>query len=346
MGDARLQTLEVRASLANDTPWASAGWTIAEEQVSLKEVQTSRVVESVGHAPSIKDNETTIVVSCGRTVWEWNRETGRLVRWALDGQPVLSSEMFASFWKPTNRNQAGNDYAKRRSAWREASEPRPVASLSALAEQDRAVVTVRHKLPFSGASTTVRYTAHASGQLEVLAEYTPTASPTAPSLPRFGLEFRVLGPVDRIAWLGRGPHENYPDRCRSALLGAYEVSLERFCTDYIYPQDNGARTGVRRMQLRPSSGRELRIDAVTPLIARVWPYTTADVEDATHQSNLPRRDDVTVHLDAAIHGVGGDNSWGKRTMAKYTVPADRSQCVAVLLSPGSPSARVASAETR
>jgi len=37
---------------------------------------------------------------------------------------------------------------------------------------------------------------------------------------------------------------------------------------------------------------------------------------------LPERDFINVNLDLAIHGVGGDNSWGAKTMEKYHVRAD------------------------
>ena len=41
-----------------------------------------------------------------------------------------------------------------------------------------------------------------------------------------------------------------------------------------------------------------------------------------HYFELPMRDFINVNLDLAIHGVGGDNSWGAKTMEKYHVRAD------------------------
>jgi beta-galactosidase len=42
-----------------------------------------------------------------------------------------------------------------------------------------------------------------------------------------------------------------------------------------------------------------------------------------HYYELPQRDFINVNLDLAIHGVGGDNSWGAKTMEKYHVRADQ-----------------------
>lgn len=341
IGDARIDTVEVRVTVRDRTRWAPAGWAVASEQALLSEAKAPEAI-NLADKLSVEDSGAIIAVSCQNGVWEWDRQTGRLVSWSHNVQPLLAGEMFVSFWKPANRNQAGNDYAEERLIWRKASEPSRPESVEVTRRPGSVEVAVNHVLPEPSASVRVAYTAHASGQLSVVARYEPTTSRIAPSLPRFGLEFQTTGPVERVAWLGRGPHENYPDRNRSALLGIYEAPLERFHTNYIFPQDNGARTGVRWLQLQRPSGRALRIDTEEPLIVRVWPYSASDVERATHQSELPRRENVTVHLDAAIHGVGGDNSWGKRTMAKYTLPANRPQVFSVLISPANTSSTVAS----
>ena len=343
---ARLHTLEVRASLRHATRWAPAGWTVASEQLLLGEDESVIVAKEANGSLRVTEETQAVSVSCGASQWKWDQDTGRLTHWRHGDSPLLAGEMFCSFWKPANRNQAGNGYTERHRVWREASAPRRCINFSVQHEADRVVVSTRHDLPMPGARVEVRYTAHASGQMHVAADYVPTTSKGLPSLPRFGLEFEVTGPVDRVAWLGRGPHENYPDRCRSALLARYELPFTQFHTRYVYPQDNGARTDVRRLRLRSLRGTGLQVESKRPLIARVWPYSSAALEAATHRGEIAEGETATVHLDAALHGVGGDNSWGKFTMDKYAVPADRPLSLFVLLTPNAPPRRVAADPTR
>jgi beta-galactosidase len=52
-----------------------------------------------------------------------------------------------------------------------------------------------------------------------------------------------------------------------------------------------------------------------------WPYTMQDLEAATHTNELPRRETITLNLDHRQTGVGGDDGWGARPHAEYTLDA-------------------------
>jgi len=41
-------------------------------------------------------------------------------------------------------------------------------------------------------------------------------------LPRVGTRFEVPARFDRLEWLGAGPHETYPDRKASGLIGTWQ----------------------------------------------------------------------------------------------------------------------------
>jgi beta-galactosidase len=38
---------------------------------------------------------------------------------------------------------------------------------------------------------------------------------------------------------------------------------------------------------------------------------------------LPERDFINLNIDLNIHGVGGDDGWGARTMDKYTIDGNK-----------------------
>ena len=46
-----------------------------------------------------------------------------------------------------------------------------------------------------------------------------TPHESEPPLPKVGLTMRVPPAFENLTWFGRGPHESYPDRWRSADVG-------------------------------------------------------------------------------------------------------------------------------
>ena len=66
-------------------------------------------------------------------------------------------------------------------------------------------------------------------------------------LPRVGVRFSLPGRFRELRWFGRGPHENYPDRRSSAMLGRVERSLPML-PPYLVPQEFGLRTDTRWLE--------------------------------------------------------------------------------------------------
>lgn len=85
---------------------------------------------------------------------------------------------------------------------------------------------------------------------EVWIESKCKVSTRLPSIPRVGMAMQLPKHLDRISWLGRGPHESYPDRKLGALVGRYQSSVVDMHTPYIVPQENGLRSDVRWMEFR------------------------------------------------------------------------------------------------
>ena len=61
----------------------------------------------------------------------------------------------------------------------------------------------------------------ASGMLEVAIRRRVAVAPWVPPLPRVGLRFAAPAALCTTRWLGRGPHENYPDRHSGAHFGVH-----------------------------------------------------------------------------------------------------------------------------
>ena len=53
---------------------------------------------------------------------------------------------------------------------------------------------------------------------------------------------------------------------------------------------------------------------------------------AHHPNDITRGRFVNLNIDANIHGVGGTDTWGKRTLTEYTIDGNQPHHLAFILS--------------
>ncbi len=223
-------------------------------------------------------------------------EGNALTSWIVDGREILQAPLEPYFWKPENDNQNAAGFARRTAVWKDATD------------------------------VTVKYTALSERSILVEVDYQPTST-NKPVMPKFGMRMRLPADYTNIRYYGRGPWENYPDRKQSALLGIYEMPLSDYETEYIHPQDNGNRCDVRWFEIG-----KLRIDGCQPLCIRAWDYGEEDLETAKHPNEIRRGRFVNLNIDLNIHGVGGTDTWGKRTLPQYTIDGNKPHHYSFILS--------------
>ena len=160
-------------------------------------------------------------------------------------------------------------------------------------------------------------------------------SSTCESLARVGVKFRVpRQSAKTVRWYGRGPHENYADRKRSALVGEHAATSDELgmeLTDgYVYPQSCGARGDVRWLALSSDTNggshttNGLAIFSSSLLSFSLLPSSDAAIARATHPHEV-EMSDASLHLslDHLQMGVGGDTGWLRTVRPRYRVPAGR-----------------------
>ncbi len=214
-----------------------------------------------------------------------------LSSWIVDGHEVLQGPLEPYFWKPENDNQRAAGFARRVAEWKEVKD------------------------------VTVNYTIINDSSILVEMDYQPTTD--RPIIPKVGMRMRLPADYTHIRYYGRGPWENYPDRKRSAFLSEYEMPLSDYETEYIRPQDNSNRCDIRWFEISPQTsavGPRLRIAGLQPLCIRAWDYGEEDLDAAPrHPQDLQRGRFVNLNIDLNIHGVGGVDTWGQRTLPQYTI---------------------------
>ena len=153
-----------------------------------------------------------------------------------------------------------------------------------------------------------------------------------PSLPRLGLQLTLPGDFERMAWYGRGPHENYIDRKQSARVGVYSGSVMEQYVPYVFPQENGNKSDVRWAALTDLRGLGLMAVALpssegagAPLLnVSAHYFTPEDFTAASHTYELKPRAEITLNLDYEHNGLGS-NSCGPGPLEKYWLRAEEHQ---------------------
>ena len=329
----RERLLNVYAKLKEDKLWAPKGFVVAREQFVLDPYiypATITMVNTKTPAPKAtaikKDNSLKIETENGDMVIN---HSGALISWTdAHGRELLAAPLEPYFWKPVNENQAANNYERRLGAWKDAAAGRTTRSFDWKIDNGAVVVTIAMKLAI-GADYILTYTINNQGEIKVDANYQPTKT-GLPLMPKFGMRMRLNPGYDNVTWYGRGPWENYPDRKLSAMVNEYTLPFNEYSVEYIRPQDNGNRCDVRWLELS-AANNTIRFDGCQPLCIRAWDYGEEDLT-VGHPYELKHRDFINLNIDLNLHGVGGVDTWGGRTLDKYTIDANQPMSYSFILS--------------
>ena len=122
---------------------------------------------------------------------------------------------------------------------------------------------------------------------------------------RVGVRLSVGKGVKSVEWFGRGPHENYSDRCASARYGQWTTLVDEWTVPYVHPQSSGNRSGVRWLRLLDERGEPVMVvDQMDDLNVVVSRYTEEQVDAVAHLEELPPSDDCYVWISVRERGVG------------------------------------------
>jgi beta-galactosidase len=314
--------LTVRHVLASDTGWARKGHVVAWDQFVLPvesppapPVDTAEMATLKIHATE----ERYIVTGSSRTCVS---SEGAIESIEIDDAELLVTPLVPNFWRAPTDNDIGNNMPWRLGAWRDAHQGWKGNERDTWCSMGPPQVCRFHRygtMPMGDTPWDCTYTIYGSGDVIVGLRIEP--SKDLPDLPRFGMQMSIPAELDTMTWYGRGPHESYSDRKTGAAVGIYRGSVEDQFHPYLRPQEMGNKTDVRWVAFTNDEGVGLLIVGMPTVNVSAWPFTLHDLEQAEHPYELPRRDTITVNIDHAQMGVGGDNSWGARPHPQYRLPA-------------------------
>ena len=320
------KTIIVKAMLKDDTPWAKKGFVVASEQFVVEPYSFPVFAATSRKAPKVKKKDGyEVLTEKGSVVID---DKGAITEINVNGRNILKAPLEPYFWKPENDNQEKAGFAKRVAPWEKVGENRQLKSIKVSSSKGITFIKCAYTLPV-GADYELCYSINSVGDIKVEADYRPTQA-DIPLIPKFGMRMRLTSDFDKVEYYGRGPWENYPDRKLGYDIGHYTMPLADFQVDYVRPQDNGNRCDVRWLTLS-SDGCSMRIDGGQPLCIRAWDYGEENL-NVKHPYELKRGDFVNLNIDLNIHGVGGADTWGKRTLPEYTIDGNQSHHYSFVIS--------------
>ena len=325
--------VRVSFHLKADVAWAGKGYEIAHDQIPLKAAAATPAPEA--GRPEIVESAAAIAVSCGRTKAVFSRATGTLAELTMDGKTVIRDE--AGMVRGP-RLQVGRAFTDADGWMRGPFIEKGMSQLRhhvrrLAAEGDRVVSVVRVTGAKSGGfeHETV-WTFGKDGSLTARNTVVPFGD--VPALPRIGTVQMLDGALEKMRWYGRGPWENYVDRCTSCDVGVWTSTVTGQYVDYIRPQDNGGKTDVRWAEFTdPADGRGVRVSSDGPFFLQALHFTHDDLDQSRHRPGDPRRynplrprKETVLTVDCRQTGLGCNNC-GPIPLPQYRFKVERTEWI-------------------
>ena len=313
--------LNISFSLKSDLTWAKTGFMIASNQFALSGLPEAEKNHSkFGKLTTNQEGELFLILGKGFQI-SFDKKNGSLSSYIVGGKEQVFSPLLPNFTRPlTDNDERGWKPQSLLKEWYE-SKPELVSFKVNPESSGEIRAESIYELIEGKAKVQVNYTINAQGIVKV--EYSLIASNSLPNIPKVGMTCGIADNFRQISWYGRGPLENYIDRCDGFDVGIYSLPIGQFMEPYVMPQENGNRTDVRWMFLSDASQQGMLIVADSLLSMSAWPYTESNINEAKHTNELKESGFVTLNIDLIQMGVGGNNSWTELAapMGKYQIKA-------------------------
>ena len=226
-----------------------------------------------------------------------------------------------NFWRAVTDNDMGADLPKRCGVWRA-----PTMTLKHIvARLDGgkrvATVTACYDMPQVKAVLTLTYVIHGNAVLDVTQRLEARGDSTrVPEMLNYGMMMQLPPQYDQVRYYGRGPVENYVDRCESQHVGLYHTSVDAMFYPYIRPQETGTHTGIRYFKVLSPGGGLGVVPRGSLMQASALHYDLDELDEGMekhqrHPSQLAKSQYTVLLFELEQAGVGGIDSWSQNAEA-------------------------------
>jgi len=318
--------LQVSFVLAKPEIWAPSGYEIATAQFKLPVEKAAAPAAAKSDAPvSFTEDETKIAVRGDHFSVVFDKKLGAISQITRDQFPLLieggGPELHLwraphekdDIWASEKWDRYGINKLKTQVLSIKTTQLAPGAV--------RVEMKTRHEgLNGWAAANAAAYTVNNDGSIQVRDSFAPEGERIP--LARIGVRMLLDKRLDRFAYLGRGPMENYSDRDRGSDIGLYASSVRDQLTHYAKPMEAGNHEDVRWAAV---SGKNLpgimAVGNQPPMQVSALPFTDEQLSSVEYSRNLPESQATVLVVASRTLGVGS-NSCGPRPLEKYVVWSD------------------------
>lgn len=317
--------LNVYFSLKNQTRWADKGHLVASEQFALTNrpavsmVDTNALntleIDTQGEDLIIKGQDFGITFDAGSGVMKSLRyDRQEMIHQnnglALNWYRSISNDKYA------DQNYYPTTYGKPLFSYQVADDKKSVTILSYM----NATIAYRNPvvIPYL-----IKYVVYGNGAIDVDASFTLPQNSSI--VHRLGLQVVMPQEFENVQWYGRGPHENYWDRKRSAYFGQFDKTVKDMEEEhYVRAQSMGSREDVRWLVISDKNNHGLKITSKDRLAFSALHFPDKDLWEAEHDFELDniRKPEVYLSLDCIQQGLG-NASCGPRPLPQYMIPVNQ-----------------------
>ena len=304
--------------------------------------------------------DVTLGVSGNDFNYIFSYQTGGMESLVLQGKEWLYRTPKPTFWRALTDNDRGNKFHLKSGMWLGADQfihhtdtevkidgrsiALPIAPVNnSYGKEEKAksaeIMFTYETITVPAAKVTVSYLVKSCGDICVSVHY--YGQKGLPELPVFGMRF--IMPTGAAGYCYHGlSGETYPDRMAGGTAGIYHIAGMPV-TPYLVPQDCGMHMDTSWVEIYRDTALDNRKkeNAKTgfriscegkPFAFSCLPYTAEELENATHQEELPPARRTVLGIFGAVRGVGGIDSWGSDVEPEYCIDAGEDISFAFLLS--------------
>jgi len=252
--------------------------------------------------------------------YKLNGQSG-LISYKKADKELLKSGVELNFWRAPTDNDFGAGIQRKLNVWRSAGYNRILKDVSVDENSKGVSIAYFYTLPDVKADYIQTYLIDGTGSITIDVQY-KTTNTEIQEIPRFGNILTLSDEYNNYKYYGRGPYENYVDRCDASILGIYESKVKDQYVPYLRPQENGNKTDVRWLTLTDDSGFGLKVEGLQPLSVTALNNASEDFDPGftkkfMHRNDIYPRKEVILNLDLFQRGLGGINSWGQLPLEQY-----------------------------
>ena len=312
------------------TAWSQAGHEVARQQFMINaSLLTAAPIAQLNAAATIVEVANGYQITAADSVWTVDSTSGQISSWLKAGKEQLLDAVKDNFYRAALDNDIGVSEVDRPdpNAWMPRWQRGGLEGLlhqCTLIETDltQGILVSHHSYanPAQPEKTVLQsvWTHRFKQDGAVRIDISVAIDGDMPPLPRIGACLRLAEASNSISWFGRGPHENYPDRCLGADIAHWTQTVDAMHTPYIFPSDNGLRCDTKQLSVAQAN-------VAGDFHFSVSRFGQARLNAASHTNELAADAGLYVYLDGYHMGVGGDDSWTPSVRPEYLLTADQYQ---------------------